>query len=132
MENIHDLQIEIRLCDKCGKPLAEKEHGNRKAHPDCAYEYKKQHQKNKYLIGNSVKLLIQKNESVAEALFKLDSQKCGIPLLTASEIGLKFNCPTTVYVYQNKKINFFDKYGYTIETINGEHLIFIYHESELR
>jgi hypothetical protein len=132
MEKIHDMQIEIRLCDKCGKPMGEKEHGNRRAHRECAYEYKKHHQKEKYKVGNSIKLLIQKNEAIAARLHKLDLQKQGIPYLAAMELGLKFNCPTTIVDYQNMKVHFFDHYGYSIKTVNGSSLIFIYNESELQ
>jgi hypothetical protein len=121
--------IAQRLCLRCSKPLDSSEHGNRKSHEDCAKKYKKQRQTEKYKIGNPAKLMIQKNEAVAAHLYKLDQQKLGIPFTVAMELGLKFNCPTTKRKNLNKEINMFDNYGYTIETINGEILIFIYHES---
>ncbi len=132
METIQDVLIEQRFCNKCGKPLGEKDHGNRKSHPDCASKYKKQHQKEKYQVGNSAKLLIQKNEAIAVRLYNMDEQKCGISHLVASELGLKFSCPTITREYGNKKIHFFDQYGYSIETVNGIPLIHFYHESDLQ
>jgi hypothetical protein len=116
---------------RCSKPLDSREHGNRKSHKDCAYSYKKLHQKEKYKVGNSVKLMIQKNAAVAKKLYKLDALKCGIPYLEAMEYGLKFSCPSTIREHLNKKVYFFDQYGFTIETINGDNLIFIYHETDL-
>jgi hypothetical protein len=116
----------------CNSPLEPNEHGNRKAHKKCAYEHKKQSQKEKFKVGNSAKLKIQKNETVAANLYKLDLQKTGIPYLVALEHGLNFNCPSTRYDRLNTIVYFFDHYGYSIKTINGEHLIFIYHESDLQ
>jgi hypothetical protein len=124
--------IAQRLCLRCSKPLDSSEHGNRKSHEDCAKKYKKQHQTEKYKVGNSAKLMIQKNEAVAAHLYKLDQQKLGIPFTVAMELGFKFNCPTTKQIYLNKEINLLDQYGYSIETKKGEHLIFIYHESDLQ
>ena len=124
--------VEKRICKICQISLSDNDHGNRKAHKDCAYEHKKQHQKEKYKIGNSIKLMIQKNEAVAAYLYKLDNQKSGIPYLTAMELGLKFNCPSIIREHLSKKVYFFDQYGFTIETINGDNLIFIFHESDLQ
>ncbi len=123
--------IAKRLCMRCSKPLDSTEHGNKKSHPNCASKYKKQHQKEKYKVGNSAKLMIQKNEAVAAHLYKLDQQKNGIPFTVAMELGFKFDCPSTLRNHLNMKIHMLDKYGYTLETINGEILIFIYYESEL-
>ena len=120
-----------RLCKRCNKPFEEEAHGNRKSHPDCARKYKRQHQKEKYIVGNSAKLQIQKNETIAADLYKLDHQKRGISHLLASELGFKFNCHSIVRAYGNKRVHFFDKYGYSIETVNGNPLIYIYHVSEL-
>lgn len=132
MEEVYDQILLKRLCIRCKKPLDDNDHGNRKAHPDCAKNYKKQHQKEKYQIGNTAKLMIQKNEAIAARLYKLDEQKRGISYLYASELGLKFNCPSITREYGNKKIYFFDQYGYSIDTVNGSHLLFFYHESELQ
>lgn len=131
MEKDQEHLIAKRLCNRCKKPLEEEAHGNRKSHPDCESRYKKQHQKEKYKVGNTAKLLIQKNETVAAYLYKLDPQKRGISYLVALEHGLKFDCPSIIRERFNKKIFFFDKYGYTIEIVNDEHLIFICHESDL-
>lgn len=131
MEEYQKRFAENRFCNVCQGPLETKEHGNRKAHMDCAYENKKQKQKEKYKIGNSVKLMIQKNEALAAHLYNRDQKKLGFPYLVVLELGLKFTCPSTPRVYLNKKINMFDKYGYSIETINGETLIFFYHEDDL-
>jgi hypothetical protein len=132
MENCEQNSNVKRICKICLQPLADDCHGNRKSHEECAKKYKKQHQTEKYRVGNSAKLLIQKNEAVAAHLYNLDQQKLGIPFTVAMELGLKFNCPTTKRKNLNKEINMFDNYGYTIETTNGEILIFIYHESDLQ
>jgi hypothetical protein len=132
MENCEQNSNKKRICKICQQPLADDCHGNRKSHADCAKKYKKQHQTEKYKVGNSAKLLIQKNEAVAAHLYKLDQQKLGIPFTVAMELGFKFNCPTTKQIYLNKEINLLDQYGYSIETKKGEHLIFFYHEHELR
>ena len=116
MENDRVHLIANRLCIMCNSPLEPNEHGNRKAHKKCAYEHKKQSQKEKFKVGNSAK----------------DLQKTGIPYLVALEHGLNFNCPSTRYDRLNTIVYFFDHYGYSIKTINGEHLIFIYHESDLQ
>jgi uncharacterized Fe-S cluster-containing radical SAM superfamily protein len=111
--------------------LYDNDHVNRKAHPDCAKNYKKQHQKEKYQIGNTAKLMIQKNEAVAARLYEMDKQKTGIPFTYAMEQGFRFDCPTFTRKHLNKTVNMFDHYGYVLETIKGEILIFIYYESEL-
>ncbi|MGD0757198.1 MAG: hypothetical protein ABR927_19305 [Bacteroidales bacterium] len=121
-----------RLCIRCNAPLEPNEHGNRKAHQTCAYEHKKQAQKEKYKVGNSAKLMIQKNEAIAARLYQMDKHKMGIPYMVALEHGLNFSCPSTLNNRQNKKVYFFDQYGYSIETVNGDHLIFIYHESDFQ
>lgn len=123
---------EKRFCNICTLSLTPNDHGNRKSHPECAYRNKKLVQKEKYLIGNSAKLMIQKNEAVAACLYKMDKQKLGIPYVVAMEQGLKFDCPSTRRNYLNKIINMFDRYGYALETLAGEILIFIYHESDLQ
>ncbi len=122
---------EKRLCKYCQKPLDSDEHGNRKAHPECSYKNKLQHQKKKYKIGNNAKLMIQKNEAVAARLYEMDKQKNGIPPLYASEMGFKFNCPSTTHMSNGNKVYFFEHYGYSIENINGKTLIFIYNESDI-
>jgi hypothetical protein len=121
-----------RDCKFCQLPLADDTHGNRIFHEECAYKEKKKRQKEKYKIGNSVKLMIQKNEAVAAHLYMIDKQKRGISYLEAMEQGLKFNCPTTKLKHLNKDIHMFDHFGYCIETVNGEILIFIYHESDIQ
>lgn len=120
---------ENRICKICQKPLAEDSHGNTKAHKDCAYKDKKLRQKAKYKIGNSVKLMIQKNEDVAAQLFQLDKERHGIPYLVAMEQGVRFNCPTTTIRHLNKEIQMFHHYGYYIETVDEETLIFIHHDT---
>ena len=132
MKNIYEIIKESRLCEVCKKPLEAKAHGNQIMHPECAYLHKKKVQKEKYKIGNTVKLMIQKNEAIAAQLHKMDEQKSGIPYLYAMEQGLKFNCPATLRDHLKKTIHMFDNYGYSIETINNDTLIFIYHESELQ
>jgi hypothetical protein len=121
-----------RICGSCQLSLADDDHGNRKYHMECESKRKKQNQKVKYKIGNSAKLMIQKNEGVAASLYKMDMQKAGIPLIVAMEPGLKFDCPSVKRKYLNKEINMFDQYGYALETINREILIFIFHESDIQ
>ena len=123
--------ITNRICIWCNGPLEPNEHGNRKAHTKCAYEHKKQSQKEKFKVGNSAKLKIQKNETAAAILYKMDHQKCGVPYLTAIQYGLNFDCPTIIREHSNKQVFFFDNYGYSIETVKGSTLIFIFHESDL-
>jgi hypothetical protein len=120
-----------RICKICQMPLADGDHGNRKAHLNCAYQEKKMRQKEKYEVGNSAKLQIQKNEAVTARLYKLDQKKQGISHLEAMEQGFKFKCPSTKRKHLNMIINMFDKYGYSLETIENEILIFFYHESDL-
>jgi len=67
-----------RLCERCKKPLGENIHGNRKYHPQCYNEEKKERQKKNYKIGNSVKLNIQKNDAISAILWKMDPMKKGI------------------------------------------------------
>ncbi|MCU0343222.1 MAG: hypothetical protein MUF28_05315 [Ignavibacterium sp.] len=122
---------ENRICRICQKPLAEDSHGNTKAHKDCAYKDKKLRQKAKYKIGNSVKLMIQKNEDVAAHLYQLDKERKGIPHLKAMELGFKFDCPSVKRKYKDAIIYMFDRYGFSFETINNEILIFIYYEPDL-
>lgn len=123
---------EIRICKICQQPLDEDSHGNSKAHESCAYRNKKRRQKEKYKIGNSAKLLIQKNEAVAAGLYKMDKQKLGIPFTVAMELGFKFNCPSTKRDHFFKIVNMMDQYGYSLEKIGSETLIYIYHESDLQ
>lgn len=132
MKNEELNSAEIRICKICQQPLDEDSHGNSKAHESCAYRNKKRRQKEKYKIGNSVKLMIQKNEAVAASLYLLDKERCGIHHLEALEFGLKFTCPTTTLRHLNREIHMFEHYGYSIDTVDGENLIFIYHESELQ
>ena len=123
---------EKKTCIFCRQMLEEDSHGNRKAHKSCAYRNKKLRQKEKYQVGNSAKLLIQKNEEVAAYLYKLDKERRGIHHLTAMELGFKFECPSIKSKYMDTVIYMFDKYGYSFETIDGEILIFLYHESDLK
>ena len=88
------------------------------------------HQKEKYQIGNSAKLMIQKNEAIAESLYKMDPKKLGIPYMVVLAQGLNFDCPSTKRRYLNKEIHMLDQYGYRVETIKGEHLILFYHVHE--
>jgi len=121
---------ENRICKFCEKPLDPDEHGNRKYHTECSYKNKLQRQKEKYKVGNSAKLLIQKNEDIASRFYELDKQKEGIPYKEAEKAGLDFDCPVTRWKHKGKTIYFFDQYGYSIDTINGITKIFIYHESD--
>ncbi|MGD0343198.1 MAG: hypothetical protein ABSA76_15970 [Bacteroidales bacterium] len=120
-----------RFCKFCKKPLSSDEHGNRKSHLECSYKNKLYKQKQKYKVGNNAKLMIQKNEAVAARLYEMDKQKNGIPFTYAMEQGFRFDCPTLTRKNLNKTINMFDHYGYVLETLKSEILIFIYHESEL-
>ena len=131
MERKDYTESAIRLCGICNIPLEKNTHGNRRYHPECSRKEKLQRQKRNYQVGNSAKLLIQKNEKVAARLYEMDKQKSGIPVTFALELGLKFNCPTLKVKHLNMEVNMFGQYGYVIETIKGEILIFIYHESEL-
>ena len=123
--------MEERICPKCNEPLGPNIHGNRIMHLECAYEHKKERQKENYLIGNKAKLIIQKNEKAAALLYNMDPQKKGISHLQALEFGLSFNCPTIKWSHQNKTIFMIDQYGYSIEKNNDHPLIFFYHVSEL-
>jgi hypothetical protein len=131
MEKFEQYVDENRICKFCHKPLDSDEHGNRKSHTECSYKNKLCRQKQKYKVGNNAKLLIQKNEPLAARLHLMDKQKTGIPFTYAMELGFKFECPTFPRKHLNKTIHMFDKYGYVLETIKNEILIFIYHESEL-
>jgi hypothetical protein len=131
MGNDIQYSTEIRLCKFCNKPLDTKDHGNRKTHIECYYKNKLYQQKEKYKVGNKAKLLIQKNEAVVARLHMMDKHKSGIPFTYAMEQGFKFDCPIYTRMHLNKPIKMFDKYGYDLDTIKGETLIFIYHESEL-
>ena len=124
--------VEKRICIFCQRQLDEDSHGNSKAHKSCAYRNKKLRQKERYQVGNSAKLLIQKNEEVAARLYRMDQQKQGIPHLKAMELGFKFDCPTTKRNLKNKIIYMMDRYGYAIETIDSEILIYILHESDIQ
>ena len=131
MEKREQYFDEKRVCTFCHKPLDYDEHGNLKAHPECSYKNKLLRQKEKYKVGNTAKLMIQKNEAVAARLYEIDKQKNGIPFTYAMEQGFRFDCPTLTRKNLNKTINMFDHYGYVLETLKSEILIFIYHESEL-
>lgn len=133
MDEDHNYQrIANRLCIGCKRPLDNNEHGNKKSHSDCAKNYKKQHQKEKYQIGNTAKLMIQKNEAIAESLYKMDQQKLGIPYLAVLAHGFNFNCPSAKRRYLNRELHMLDRYGYSFEIKSGETLILIYHDSELQ
>jgi hypothetical protein len=131
MQNREENSSKKRICTICHQPLAEDSHGNCKAHKACAYQFKKQRQKEKYQVGNSAKLLIQKNEEVAAYLYHLDKDRRGIPHLKAMELGLKFDCPSIKQKYKGEVIYMFHKYGYSIKKIDNEILIFIYYEPDL-
>jgi hypothetical protein len=131
METITQDLDKTGICKYCKLALDSNKHGNRKAHPECSYKNKLQHQKKKYKIGNNAKLMIQKNEAVSARLHLMDKQKTGIPFTYAMELGFKFDCPTLTRKHLNKTVNMFDHYGYVLETIKSEILIFVYHESEL-
>ena len=125
----------MKLCKKCNELMLDpdEQHGNRKYHETCAMEQKLERQKEKYKIGNEAKLKIQKTEAVLAQLYKMDPEKKGISYFRTIEIGLKFNTPCMQIKSSllNKTINVFDQYGYYIETINNQTLIFICHVSEL-
>ncbi len=131
MKNLEENSSEKRICKICLKPLAEDSHGNTKAHKECAYKDKKLRQKIKYKIGNSVKLMIQKNEEVAADLYQLDKERKGIPHLKAMELGFKFDCPSIKIKHKDAVIYMLDKYGYSIKKVDNDILIFIYYESDL-
>jgi len=122
-----------RLCSYCHEPLDPDAHGNQRMHPRCAYKYKKMRQKEKYQIGNSAKLQIQKNEAVLARIYKIDPDKNGISYLKALEYGLKFDCSCTKVEnpFINNTIFMFDKYGYCIKEMKNQTLITVYHVSEL-
>ncbi len=124
--------MEERRCQLCDRLLDQNTHGNRKMHPECAYQEKKERQKENYPIGNPAKLMIQKNEKVAALLHKMDPNKNGISYVRAMELGLKFNCPTTKQSHLNRVIHMMDQYGYSIENNNHQTLIYLYHVSELK
>ena len=111
----------------------EEQHGNRKYHETCAMEQKLERQKENYKIGNDAKLKIQKAEAALSRLYKMDPEKKGISYFRAIENGLQFNthCMQFKSSLLNKTINVFDQYGYYIDTINDQTLIFIYHVREL-
>lgn len=125
----------MKLCKRCKELMLdpEEKHGNQIYHKRCAMEQKLERQKTKYKIGNEAKLKIQKTEAVLANLYKIDLEKNGIPYLQAIELGLQFNAPCRLRENSllNKTIYVFDQYGYYIETINRQTLIFIYHVSEL-
>jgi ribosomal protein S8E len=123
--------MEFRICEKCGEPLEPHAHGNQKMHPDCAYEYKKERQKRKYQIGNQTKLAIQKNETIAERLWRMDEKKQGISYLRVMEEGFKFNVSTQKVKDPLKTVYMMDQYGYQIKQSGNEALILFYHVSEL-
>jgi len=56
--------MEEKICPVCNEPLDPGFHGNQRMHPGCASKRKKEMQREKYKIGNEVKLKIQKNEKV--------------------------------------------------------------------
>jgi len=125
----------MKLCKRCKELMLDpdEQHGNRQYHEKCAKEQKLERQKEKYKIGNNAKLKIQKTEAVLAHLYNIDPEKNGIPYFQAIENGLRFDtpCRPNKHSLLNKTINVFDQYGYSVETINNQTLIFIYHESEL-
>ena len=125
--------MEEKICSYCNEPLDPMAHGNQRMHPECAYKHKMERQKNKYQIGNSAKLRIQKNEEILAQLHKQDPEKRGFPYRIVLENGLKFDCPYTERnsPHINCGIFMFDQYGYSIDKLNNDTLIFIYHVSEL-
>jgi len=131
MEPTENEIMDKRVCKICLLPLSDDVHGNKKSHDECAYKEKKKRQREKYRVGNDAKLMIQKNEAVAATLYRQDKPKQGIPYMLVSESGFKFSCPTSKRTHFNKIINMMDRYGYSLETVNGEVLIFFYHVSEL-
>jgi len=125
--------MEERICPECNLPLDPDDHGNKKMHTTCAYSAKKRRQKELYMIGNEVKLKIQKNEVILAKIHKDDPYKQGIHYLDALEVGLKFNCPSLID-YDNKtgmKIYFFDQYGYCLKQVNGQTMVLAFHKSEM-
>ena len=87
--------MEKRKCSYCHRPLDPMAHGNQRMHPECAYLSKMERQKNKYQIGDTAKLKIQKNDKILAQLHKQDSEKQGFPYLPVLENGLKINCTYT-------------------------------------
>ena len=122
---------ELRICDECKKPLGVEVHGNRKLHPECAYRRRLRHQKEKYRIGNSAKLKVQKNEKQILLLHKMDLFKDGYLLDDVLQGGLDFNCPTLTRIHNGAEVHFFDEYGFTLKRFQGKNLILFYHVSEL-
>lgn len=125
----------MKLCKRCKEVIIDPKgpHGNRQYHEKCAKEQKLERQKEKYKVGNEAKLKIQKTEAVLARLSKMDPEKEGISYFLAIEHGLQFSAPYRLRENSllNKTINVIDQYGYYIETINNQTLIFIYHVSEL-
>ena len=121
-----------RYCLRCGRPLDPDAHGNQKMHPHCSYEHKKERQKEKYPIGNKAKIFIQKNESIAARLHKLDKDKKGISVYKVIEEGFKFDGPTEKINHLYNAIYMIEKYGYSIKEFPNETLIIFYHVSELQ
>ena len=125
--------MEDRICSYCGRSLDPTAHGNQRMHPECAYRHKLERQKKRYKVGNAVKLKIQLNEAVLAPLYEQDPEKRGYPYRFVSEQGFKFDCPCTERdsPFINGSIYMFDQYGYSIIRKNNDHLIIIYHVSEL-
>ncbi len=121
-----------RDCRRCHRPLDPDAHGNQKMHPHCAYEHKKEIQKEKYPVGNNAKKFIQKNEPIAARLYKLDKDKKGISVYKAMEEGFKFDGPTEKISHPNKTIYMIENYGYSIKESPNGPLIIFYHVSELQ
>ncbi len=125
----------MKSCKRCKELMLdpEEKHGNRQYHMECAKEQKLERQKEKYKIGNEAKLKIQKTEAVLARLYKMDPEKKGVSYFQAIENGLQFNTPCRPIKHSllNKTINVFDQYGYSVETINNQTLIFIHHVREL-
>ena len=120
-----------RVCQVCDEPLDEDAHGNKKMHDKCAYNRKKERQKENYQIGNEVKLMIQKNEKIAAALHNMDREKKGITHMYVLEQGFKFSCPVSKRDSLFGEIHMIDKYGYLFKDIKNNTLIIFYHESEI-
>jgi len=122
-----------RRCKRCNKSLGENVHGNRNYHSQCYYEEKKERQKKNYMIGNAVKLIIQKNDAVSAILWKMDPMKNGFLKDQVMEYGIKFNCHTLKVESEKlqKTIYIFDQYGYAMQQSNDGILIIFYHVSEL-
>ena len=125
--------MEDRICSYCKDPLDPGAHGNQRMHPECAYLFKRERQKNKYQIGNAAKLKIQKNEAILAQMHKQDPEKRGFPYRVVLENGLTFDCPCTERnsPYINSSVYMFDQYGYSFNKMNNNTSIIIYHVSEL-